>query len=167
MDPLSIAASVAALCSAGSAAYNIANSLYRSSDRVNGVGEDIKTFAMEVDNFGTAMGTAYSALEPRCTPTNSSSCVIRYLTQNGGLKSLAKQSKRLMKNIKEYNPDIRARRGKLGFVTRVMWTFQRKDVNALRLRMESVKTNLQIIISSIILEELKDKPHSTDNERHM
>ncbi|KFX93544.1 hypothetical protein V490_04791 [Pseudogymnoascus sp. VKM F-3557] len=167
MDPLSIAASVVALCSAGKVAYNIADSLYRSSDMVNGAGEDIKNFAMEVDNFGTAMGTAYSALEPRCTPTNSSSCVVRYLIQKGGLKSLAKQSKRLMKHIKKRNPDIRARRGKLGLVTRVMWTFQRKEVDALRLRMESVKSNLQLIISSITLEEFKEKPHSTDNEKHI
>jgi hypothetical protein len=167
MDPLSITASVVALCSVGKAAYNIATSLYRSSNRVNGAGDDIETFAMDVDNFGIAMGTAHSALNPICISTNTTSRVIGYLDQEGGLKNLAEQSERLIKHITKHNPGIRALRGKLGFVARFKWTFQRKDINELRLRMESVKSNLQIIMVSIALEKAMEQPRTTDTENQM
>lgn len=167
MDPLSIAASVVALCSAGSAAYKIATSLYRSSNRVNGAGDDIETFAMDVDNFGIAMGTAYSALEPICAPTNRPSRVIGFLARKGGLGNLVGQSKRLIKHIKKHNPDIRALRGRSGFIARFKWTFQSKEIEALRLRMESVKSNLQIIMVSIALEALMDQPRTTATEKQM
>lgn len=167
MDPLSITASVVALCSAGEAAYKIASSLYHSSRRVKGAGDDIEIFAKDVDNFGLAMGTAYAALEPICVSTNRPSCVIHYLIRNGGLESLAKQSERLTKDIRKYNPDIRALRGRPEFIARFKWAFQRKEINALGLRMESVKSNLQIILTSIAVEALMEQPRTTANDKHM
>lgn len=167
MDPLSIAASVVALCTAGEAAYKIASSLYHSSRKVNGAGDDIEIFAKDVDNYGLAMGIAYAALEPICISANRPSRVIGYLIKNKGLESLAEQSRRLTKHIKKYNPDIRALRGRSQIIARLKWALQKKEIDALGLRMESVKSNLQIIISSVALEALMEQPPSTAKDKHM
>lgn len=167
MDPLSIAASVVALCTAGDAAYKIASSLYHSSRKVNGAGDDIEIFAKDVDNYGLALGIAYAALEPICTSANRLSRVVGYLIENEGLESLAKQSRRLTKDIKKYNPDIRALRGRLEIIARFKWARHKKEIDALKLRMESDKSNLQIIISSVALEALMEQPPSTAKDKQM
>ncbi|OBT64739.1 hypothetical protein VE03_05857 [Pseudogymnoascus sp. 23342-1-I1] len=165
MDPLSIAASVVALCTAGDAAYKIASSLYRSSRKVKGAGDDIEIFANDVDNYGVAMGMAYTALEPICMSANRRSRVIGYLIENEGLESLAKQSKWLTEHIKKYNPDIRALRSRSEIIARFKWAFQKKEIDALGLRMESIKSNLQIVMSSVTLEALIEQPPSTAKDR--
>lgn len=167
MDPLSIAASVVALCSAGDAAYKIATSLYRSGKRVKGAGDDIENFAKDVDMYGVAIGTAYRALEPICISAPRPSRVIDYLSENEGLISLAEQSRRVTKNIKKYNPNIRALRGKSKLIARVKWAFQKKEIDALILKMESVKSSLQIIINSVVLEAVMEQPPSTAKDEQM
>lgn len=167
MDPLSIAASVIALCTAADAAYKISKSLYHSSRKVKGAGDDIEIFAMDVDNYGLAIGAAYLTLEPICISARGPSRVIDYLIESKGLESLDKQSKRVTEYIGMYNPDIRALRGRSEFIARFKWAFQRKEIDALGLKMESVKSNLQIVISSVLLEAYKEQPPSANKDKQM
>jgi hypothetical protein len=168
MDPLSIAASIVALCTACDAAYKITRSIRKTSKMIKGASNDIEKFAKDIDLYAIVIGTAHTAIEPYRNPDLGETRVISYLSRVGGFDRLVKQSEDVTEDMDRYRRKIRDLRGKYQFIVGYKWKLQKKEIDdTLRPAMASVTCNLQIVMSSLSLEAASKQPPSAATARLM
>jgi len=168
MDPLSIAASIVALCTAAKSCHKLAKSAYRTSVRVKTAQDDIYNFSRDVHLFGDVLLLACNALEPFQDEESQQRPVIQYLVDKKVLDQLSKMSDRLLRELDDYIPaELRDLRNTWKLVTRFRWVSQRKEIEAMGPKMESLKCSFNLVLNSVLLETVRLQPRTEGNSREM
>lgn len=168
MEPLSIATGVFACLTLVEQVAKCSKSLYRSARRINGAKNDITKFANHVNLFGCLIGAACTALEPYCNVSeNKSPPVLQYLLKNQVLDSLVEESESVKDEICHLVPLLRGLRGAAKWKVVLKWVYQKKDIEAMVPKMESVKCSFQLVMHSIVLEAFRLQPRTKEGDREM
>jgi len=168
MDPLSIAASIVALCTACDAAYRATRTIRKTVKKIEGANNDMDKFADDIDLYAIVIGTAHTALEPYRSSDLRETRVLSYLRRFRGFKRLVKQSENVKEDIDRYMRKLCNLRGKHRLIVGYKWRFQKKEIDdMLRPAMARVTCNLQIVMSSLALEAALKQPPSPDTARRM
>jgi hypothetical protein len=150
---LGLAASIVAIAGVADHALRLAKSMKRLARDLGAARKDIRLFARDIDAFSSLIGAAHYTLQTHAKP-ESSSKVLVFIHERKLLGQLVEQSDRVIDHIEELRPDIKSLKSSISFITRIRWIMRREDVNALRPKMESVKTSLNLVISMVMYEAL-------------
>ena len=168
MDPLSIAASIVALCTACDAAYRATRTIRKTVKKIKGASNDIDKFADDIETYAVVIGTAHTALEPYHSSDLSEYPVLAYLRRVRGFKCIMKQSENVEEDMDRYIRKLCNLRGKNQLIVGYKWRLQKKEIDdILRPAMETVKCNLQIVMSSLALEAASKQAPSAAADRKM
>jgi hypothetical protein len=168
MDPLSFTASLVAILSIAGAAGELSMSMYRIR-KAGSASLDIGIFAMDIKAFASVIRMAHERLTKHCDMQTQlqPSLVLQDIEKVKVLNQLVAQSESVMAQIELVQPRLGSMQSSFDFITRLKWLLRKNDVQALSLRMESVKTNLELVINIIQLEVLKQQEPSAETEQRM
>jgi hypothetical protein len=150
---LGLVASIAAVAGVADHALRLARSMKRLSRDLGAARKDIRCFARDIDAFSSIIGAAHYTLQTHAKPESPSKIVV-FIHERKLLGQLVEQSDRVIDHIEELRPGIKSLKSSISFITRIRWIMRREDVNALRPKMESVKTSLNLVISMVMYEAL-------------
>ncbi|KAG4435996.1 hypothetical protein IFR05_008538 [Cadophora sp. M221] len=146
-----LAASVIAITAAASTALKISKRMYGMARQVNAAADEIEIFAHDMRLFNTSVELGLRSVNRLCTKLKPSSEMYQYLQREEVMRHLAKSSKLIGKRMDEVWDTAASLQSKRKLVTHVKWVFKKTDVLALRPEMESLKSNLQLIVTLIAI----------------
>jgi hypothetical protein len=169
MDPISFTASLVAILGIAGSATRLSTTLYSIARKAGSAGLGIERFAMDVGTFASVVQIAYGLLNEHChTQTRlQTSLVLQHIEENEVLNQLVAQSKSVVNQIKLVRPRLKSIQSSFDFITRLKWHLRRTEIQALGLRIESVKTNLLLVISLVHLEAAKQQSPSAETDQLM
>lgn len=169
MDPLSLTASLVAILGIAGSATKLSRTLYSVARKAGPAGVGIESFAMDVSTFASVVQMAHSLLNEHCDVQTrlQPSLVLQNIEENEVLDQLVAQSKSVINHIKLVRPRLKSIQGSFDFITRLKWHLRKTEIQALGLRVESVKTNLLLVISLVHLEAVKQQVPSAETDQLM
>lgn len=163
MDPLTIFGGISAIGGIAFATSQMAIKLHRIARNVGSVRDEVKTFATSADSFSTVISMAHDTLRRYCSEGSNTPEMLRYMYDQEVISRIVADSRHLSRRIKEVKPQMNALKSRFDWMCRIKWVLQKKDVQALRLEMESVKTSLTLVFMTLKLDEsIKRNPQSAE-----
>lgn len=157
MDPFSIACGIIAVGQATTAVAKCAEKLYQISYNAGKLEDEVQFFACHIDVFASTISSVHSTIRDHYIH-NSNSRTIRKLHEHAALRTLASQSKLLMRRIKKLLPRSKAHETGLGIWDRVRWVFMQKEERKdICLWMERVKLSFLLIMLQVMYEALQQR----------
>jgi hypothetical protein len=166
MDPLSLTASLVAIGGAAAAAFQIATSLRDVAQAVKEAAEDIENFSIDVRSFALVAQLGHDSLE-RHQKRSPMSLVLQYIKSHNVIEELAKQSQRTKGRLEKAWKPTDKLESRVEMINKLRWVMKKKVIQSLKPEMESLKTSLQVVMSSIMMEFLQQKEDSEENREEM
>lgn len=149
-EAFAVLGALTTICTVASGTLKLTEKLYNVARDLGSAGDDVEDFAMTVGNFSSVIMTAQRTLKQYCSGKQTHEMLL-YLAKEKVIDSLAKQSKRISKRIKQFQPQIKNLASRLTVISRVKWMFEKARVQALKLAMESVKSDLNLLVTTVHL----------------
>lgn len=165
-DPLSLTASIIAIGGAAVAALKISIALCDIARNVNEAADDIENFSLDVRSFALVVQLGHDSLE-RHQRRSPLSHVLQYIESNNVIEQLAKQSERTKDRLEKAWKSTDSLEGGVKLVNKFRWMLKKEEIRGLKPEMESLKTSLQVVMSSIMMEFLQQKEDSEDIREEM
>jgi hypothetical protein len=165
-DPLSLAASIVAIGGAAATALKISIALCDAARTVREAADDIESFSLDVRSFALVAQLGHDSLE-RHQRRSPLSHVLQYIESHNVIEQLAKQSERTKDRLEKAWKSANTLESSGKLVTKFRWMMKKGQIQGLKPEMESLKTSLQVVMSSIMMEFLQQKENSEENREEM
>jgi len=154
-----LAASIIAIAGVAETALSLSKSIRRVARGLRTARKDIRKFAKEIEAFSSIIGAAHYSLsmhsrEPQSQSAGEGSKVLVFIHKRKLLDHLVDQSDHVADQIEEIRPRLVSIKSNISFIERWKWILCRREVGALGLNMESVKTSLNLVITLVMYETL-------------
>lgn len=147
-----LAASIAGLLTTAGALFKVADSIFRLGQRIHSAQDDINKFGREITTFASAISFAHQSLDLYAKKYKQSTALQEIQTHEV-LGYLDDDSYHILEAIKELKGSIPSMENSLfRFWSRIKWARQGRHVKALSPMMESVKSNLILVLCAVRLE---------------
>lgn len=165
-EVVGLAASIIAIIGIAETATKVARSLLRIARKAGTARDDIQTLASSIMAFSAVIQVAHDSLKAH-HQKDPKSPVLKYIAEHKVLRDLKFQSDIVEEHIENIEPQLRTICSRIDLLTRFRWWKQESEVKALGPEMESVKTNLLVLMHVIVLEVLRQKEPSEETNREM
>jgi len=165
-EVVGLAASIIAIGGAAATALKISRSLYRLARTIEGASEGIENFASDIRTFAVIVQDAQATLE-RHSKRQSSSEILQYITSHDVLNQLAQQSARVTDQLKKAWRTTDTIGSNLKLITKLRWMLKKGEITGLKPEMESLKTNLQLVMATVMMKHLLQMEESDDTREEM
>lgn len=167
-EALALAAGIFACVAIVGSITKDTTSLCRSVQRIKVAKREIEIFRKHVQDYGNVIGLACTALRPfEHLSDDDNSLVVRYMLENDVWVSMVTQCECIKEDIRKHVIEIRGLRKRSQLMAKLKWMLQRREIEALGPRMESVKSSLLLVIASIQLELLRLQPRTESSDMEM
>lgn len=152
---MELAASLVAFVGIAGTAAKLSKSLYRTARSASSARKDIETLSMHIEAFSSVVMAAYVSLK-HYSHEQARSTVVDYVEEHQVLETLRVQSEHVTQRIKKLRPQIKAIPSSISILAKAKWLFQKSEVLALYPEMESVKTNLILLLNTLRLGAIEE-----------
>lgn len=163
MDPASAAVT---FLGAGAAALKACKQIHRFSKMVRGAKKGIDEFEKDVEAFYLVID-AVAFFNSQHSSDQDQTPVTEYMNKNEVMVRLEEQCGRVVKHIEALLPRIESLQNIIPFIVKLRWASRRKKIGELHPKMESVKSNLAIVMTIIRLEAMIRGPTTPEIQREM
>lgn len=161
---VALAASVTAMVQAVEMLTKGSRKLYRLAKKIKAAKREIEDFASETQLFAGVIGAAHQALQQSIQSQGSDSPVLLYIQNSQAVENLGMASRRVVDDMQKLIPRLQVLRSQYRLWVRIRWVMQKAEVAAMGPRMESIKTSLLLIMSSISFEKGVQRELSAQGE---
>lgn len=162
VDPLSIIGGVASIGTVGGATVKCAQAFYKIALKAGAVREQVEFFANHIETFGSTITSAHNTIREHYVKYEGST-TLQGLGQRATLDRLAKQTKYLIRRLKDIEPNVKDRRAGLGFWGRTHWIlFQKSEREELCVWMVRIQMAFILIMSGLKQERLEEIAAGTE-----
>lgn len=147
-------ASIGAIAGMAGTAAQFSRSLYDAAKRIRSAQIDIEEFGEKIDTFASVLRLAYHSIRRNCH-NNPQSDLLIYINNHDVLSQLVRGSRRVRRRIREVQPRVETLPSSIALWARMKWVYRRPEIKALHPEMESVKTNLLLLMHVVQLEILQ------------
>lgn len=152
-DPLTVIGGLAAVAQLSGSAARLTRRLYRFARDVKGVTAEVDRFASQVRSFSLIVDLAQVTLSRYCVE-NPESRVVAYLSSHHVLPNINSDAIYTSEHIWDIRDRLHNAPTRFALVTTIVWWFYKPDVMELYPEMESIKTNLSLLMATTHLEAL-------------
>lgn len=161
---LAVLGGAAALAQLTGLAARFVRTLYRFAGVVKSVNAEVDRFANQVRSFSYIVDLARITLSRYCTE-HPKSQVVAYLAAHRVLASIDSDAKYTLGHMRIIRDQIRRMPTRLAFVTSIVWSLKKPSIMELYPEMESIKTNLSILMSTTHMEALRASDQKQGNTK--
>jgi hypothetical protein len=162
---IGLAASIIAIGGAADGAYKIAKNMRRLARDLVGARDDIRRFAIEIEDFSLFIGSAQLSLHNYSQKPQAQTKVLEYMHRHRLLKRIVAASNRVMDSINKVWPRLESLESIVPLFEKFKWARRRTEVEALGPKMEKVKSSLQLVVSVVTLEAVLNQDKSPETKR--
>lgn len=167
-EAFAIATGAFACLTAAEFFFKCHRSIYRSAKMIKGARDDIFTFANHVELFGGLMGTVRVALKPYVNKKQQDAPqTLQYLVKKDVLTMVFNQVKTIQSDVRYFVPILRNLRTIPRWLVIVQLVFRKREIEAITIKMKSVKSSLQLVMTSIQLENAREQPRCEESTQEM
>jgi hypothetical protein len=151
MEVLGFVATVITIAEVGKTTSKFAKTIYAVAKESRFVGDRIRKCGRRFDSIADSIATVHIAIEHHC-PSDPASPTIQYIKSHQVLENLRRISDEIRDDIRGQTAKIRSLPHRFDIVTSWKWKRMEPELEALHPHMESLKTELSIILNVLILE---------------
>jgi hypothetical protein len=166
-EALAIIGGLAAVLQLAGLATNFSGSLIRTAREAGSAKDEIEAFALDIGASAQVIQLAHKTLVRHCEDEGNSD-VLRYVRREHVLESVSQQSALIEKRIRIIRPKIRKMRSDVKILLYLKWIWKRQGLKELHPRMESVKSNMNLLALVVLLEvAIHKSPNSAEHRQEM
>ncbi len=155
MDPFSIIGGLAAVTQLCGTALTVANVAHRFARNAGGASAEVKRFADQVRIFADGVRIAELSLRNYCTDTkNQESPLVLFVCSRHLLDLIGDEAKVVQQRLRIIRDQIKGLGSSSILWAAIKWTWKRPSILGLVPEMESIKSSLNLMVVSSMLDEL-------------
>jgi hypothetical protein len=155
-DPLAVIGGLAAVAQLSASAAKLARGFYRFAGGVKSVTAEVDRFASQVRSFSFIVDLAQVTLSRYCSE-NPKSRVVAYLSSHRVLPNLNSDARYTSRHIRAIRDRFHRTPTRFALVTAIVWWLCKPSVMELYPEMESIKTNLSLLMAITQVEALSQR----------
>lgn len=148
---IGLTASLIAVTGAAGVGVKYSVYLYDIYRQVKDADRAIATFAADIENFSSVLEFSLQTLDFVCSRLDKSSPLALHLNKKKIFVGLKLQAERVENSINQAWDHTESVQSRFGYVTRINWVVRRKAIMSLKPEMDSLKTSLGLVATSIDL----------------
>lgn len=160
-DPLTVIGGLAAVAQLSTSAARLVRGFYRFAGGVKSVTAEVNRFASQVRSFSYIVKLAQVTLSRYCSE-NPDSRVVAYLSSHRVLPNINSDAEYTSMHIRAIHDRIQRTPTGFALVTAIVWWFCKSSIMELYPEMESIKTNLSLLMATTQLEAVLQRASSLE-----
>jgi hypothetical protein len=149
---------ISGIGSIASAAIKLSRMLRRIAKDIGSVEEEVVDFAKNVAIFSSVIWVANESLQHHCSQGGPTATISRIRNERI-MEQLCDQSIAVNRRIGRVGHQLKGLKSRFDFISRLKWRSWKPEVRELSLKMESVKSSLNLLVCAIALEYASAHPN--------
>lgn len=149
---LAVLGSISAVTGIATTVGKVSLKIHSIAQHAGAARSEIEAFGLDVRQFSSELLMVQEALEHHCRQRGSAR-VCKWVAEHHVVDQVMKKADRLKSRLKRIARSLRTFRETINWVCRIKWRVQKKLVQALHLEMDNVKLSLNLVLSTVKLDE--------------
>jgi hypothetical protein len=160
-EALAVLGALAAVHQLSKSAAKLANILYDFALSSQILTKEVQSFARQVRSFSDIVRLALLTLSEYCRE-NPNSRIVRYLDSHHVLPNINEGAKHTLRHLRAIRDQITRPQTRFTWMGTVVWLWNKRSVMELYPKMESIKSNLSLLMATSKMEDLLHRMSAQD-----